>query len=215
MTSQADIPATKSKRPTRPIGKKIWISFAVFMAVLIGGTFSVYWYNNIQTYHLAPVQNGVLYRDGNRDLREFKHTITFTGAKTVVSLIDDKELTDPNKPQFLQETNYCTGKQLQYIRIPVSLGGWPKSEDLKTFIAIVSNPANQPVLVHCAQGVRRTGMFVAAYQESVMHESPDRVKNEILFFGHKAEDLDDVRKFVDLYVPGEMALPTTMPVGKE
>lgn len=185
------------------------------MTVMIGGTFGVYWYNNIQTYHLAPVQIGVLYRDGNRDLREFKHTIAFTGVKTVVSLIDDKELADPNKPQFLQETNFCTGKQLQYIRIPVPLGGWPKSEDLKTFIAIVSNPANQPVLVHCAQGVRRTGMFVAAYQMSVMRESPDKVKNEILSFGHRSEDLDDVRKFVDLYVPGEMMLPTTMPVGKE
>jgi protein-tyrosine phosphatase len=212
MTSQADIPATKSNRP---IGKKVWISFAVFLVLIIGGACGDYWYNNIQTYHLATVQAGVLYRDGNRDLREFKHAIASTGVKTVVSLIDDKELTDPNKPQFLQETNYCTGKQIQYIRIPVPLGGWPKSEDLKTFIAIVSNPANQPVLVHCAQGVRRTGMFVAAYQMSVLRESKDQVKNGILSFGHKPEDLDDVRKFVDLYVPGEMILPTTMPVGKE
>jgi protein tyrosine/serine phosphatase len=177
------------------------------MLVMIAGTFGVYWYRNLQTYHLAPVQIGVLYRDGNRDLREFTHALKLTQAKTVVSLIDDHELNDPTKPQFLQETNYCTANGIQYIRIPVQLGGWPSSEDLKTFIRIVTDPVNQPVLVHCAQGVRRTGMFVAAFQESVLHESPDQTKNEILGFGHKAADTDDVRSFIDDYDPVKQTLP--------
>ena len=181
--------------------KRVWKWLAILMVVMVAGAIGVYWHNTIQTYHLATVQEGVLYRDGNRDLREFKHALAFTHAKTVVSLIDDDELNDPKKPQFIQETNYCTISQIQYIRIPVKLGGWPTSEDLKTFIAIVSNPANQPVLVHCAQGVRRTGMFVAAYQESVLHETPDQAKDAILSFGHKAEDLNDVRTFIGDYDP--------------
>ncbi len=181
------------------------------MLVMIAGTFTSYWYFTLQTYHLAVVQQGVLYRDGNRDLREFKHALNFTGAKTVVSLIDDKELADPKKPQFMDETNYCTSNGIQYIRIPVQLGGWPTGDDLKTFISVVTNRLNQPVLVHCAQGVRRTGMFVAAYQESVLHQSPQQVKDAIQSFGHKPNDLDDVRKFVDLYLPGATTLPSTMP----
>jgi protein-tyrosine phosphatase len=185
----------------------VWLSFAVFMLLMVAGTFTVYWYNNIQVYHLGAVQVGVLYRDGNRDLREFKHSLTFTQAKTVVSLIDDNELNDPAKPQFLQETNYCTGKLIQYIRIPVPLGGWPTSDDLKNFIAIVSKPENQPVLVHCAQGVRRTGMFVAAYQMSVMHETKQQALEQIRGFGHKAKDTDDIRQFIAEYDPVTQTLP--------
>jgi protein tyrosine phosphatase (PTP) superfamily phosphohydrolase (DUF442 family) len=207
MAFQADMPVAKPKRPVRPIGRRVWVLFSICMVLLFIGTFAVYWYTALQTYHLAPVQIGALYRDGNRDLREFKHALTLTGAKTVVSLIDDKELTDPNKPQFLQETNYCTGNGIQYIRIPVPLGGWPASDDLKTFLAIVANPVNRPVLVHCAQGVRRTGMFVAAYQESVLHQTPDQTKSEILDFGHKPQDTDDIREFIEEYDPVKQALP--------
>ncbi len=206
MTTEAS-PNTKSAPRKPPFHWKLWLSFAVFMAIMVSCTFCYYWYNNLQTYHLAPVQIGVLYRDGNRDLREFKHSLKFTQAKTVVSLIDDQELNDPNKPQFLQETNYCVATGIQYIRIPVKLGGWPSGDDLKTFISIVNNPANQPVLVHCAQGIRRTGMFVAAYQESVLHETPDQAKSEIKNFWHKARDTDDVRTFIDGYDAVKQTLP--------
>jgi protein tyrosine phosphatase (PTP) superfamily phosphohydrolase (DUF442 family) len=213
MTTEASSKGTSSSRRKQPFNWKLWLSFAVFMAILFACTFGYYWYNDFQTYHLDKVQLGVLYRDGNRDLREFKHSLKFTQAKTVVSLIDDDELNDPNKPQFLAETNYCVANGIQYIRIPVKLGGWPTGDDLKTFIGIVANPANQPVLVHCAQGVRRTGMFVAAYQESVLHESKDQAKSEILSFRHKNSDTDDIRTFIDSYDPAKQVLPTTMPSG--
>jgi protein-tyrosine phosphatase len=215
MTTQSEISPAKLPRPPGPNLKKVWAWFAVCMVLMIAGTFTVYWYNTIQTYHLAAVQQGVLYRDGNRDLREFKHALTFTRVKTVISLIDDHELADPGKPQFLQETNYCTASGIQYIRIPVPLGGWPKSEDLKTFIAIVSNQSNQPVLVHCAQGVRRTGMFVAAYQESVLHVSPQQAADEILSFGHSANDTDDIRTFIHEYDPAAQAFSGNHAASKE
>jgi len=214
MTTEAST-TTESKPRKQPFAWKLWVSFAACMAILFACTFGYYWYNDFQTYHLAPVQIGVLYRDGNRDLREFKHSLKFTQAKTVVSLVDDDELNDPNKPQFLAETNYCVATGIQYIRIPVKLGGWPTGDDLKTFIGIVTTAANQPVLVHCAQGIRRTGMFVAAYQESVLHESPDQAAAEIKTFGHKDRDLDDVRAFIKAYDPVKQTVPTMSGSGKE
>ena len=189
----------------------------VLLAVLVtlaggaGGGFAGYqtyiWYQTMALYHLATVQPGVLYRDGNRGMREFKHALAATKARTVVSLIDDRELNDPNKPQFLDEANYCAAHLIQYIRIPVPLGGWPTSDDLKWFNKAVSDPANQPVLVHCAQGVRRTGMFVAAYQESVLHETPAQATSEILSFGHRQRDTDDVRRFIREYDALKQTLP--------
>src|ERR1039458_10371880 len=89
MISPTEIPAAKGKRRDPPDMKKVWIRFALCMLLMVAGTFGAYWYATLQTYHLAAVQLGVLYRDGNHDLREFKHALAFTHAKTVVSLIDD------------------------------------------------------------------------------------------------------------------------------
>jgi protein-tyrosine phosphatase len=200
--TQTDIPASAPKLAHAPLAMwKVWVWFTAFMLLMIAGTWTTYWYTTIQTYHLATVDPGILYRDGNRDMREFKHALTFTQAKTVVSLVSDGELNDPAKPQFLAEDNYCTAHLIQYIRIPVPLGGWPTSQDIKDFLKTVANTGGQPVLVHCAQGVRRTGMFVAAYQMTVLHESPEQATAEIKSFGHNAKDTDDIRQFIAEYDP--------------
>jgi protein-tyrosine phosphatase len=212
MTQEA--PISKPRRPRAPISPRVWVAFAVFMLAMVGGTFAVFYYNVIQTYHFAPVDVGVLYRCGNRNLRELKHAIALTQAQTVVSLIDDDELIDPAKPQFKQEVDYCNAKQ-QFIRIPVKLGGWPSSEDIQTFLKIVSDPKNRPVLVHCAQGVRRTGMFVAAYQLSILKWTPQQAKDAILSFGHKESDTDDIRRFIDAYDAIEMKVPVMISTGSE
>jgi hypothetical protein len=55
--------------------------------------------------------------------------------------------------------------------------------------------------VHCAQGVRRTGMMVAAYQESMLKMDDGRCKEAILLWGRKPPALDDVRGFIDDFDP--------------
>jgi protein tyrosine phosphatase (PTP) superfamily phosphohydrolase (DUF442 family) len=164
-----------------------------------------------RTYHLATVQDGVLYRDGNRGLREFSTAVRRVRPKVVVSLIDDGELGDPNKPQFSQEADFLSTHGIRQVRIPVKLGGWPSSDDIRKFLAIAADPKNRPILVHCAQGVRRTGMFVAAYQESAMKFDPALAKSAILSFGHSDHVTDDVKAFIDAYDPVTMTVATTMP----
>ena len=181
------------------------------VSVVFFGACGGYWFEYLQTYHLASVQDGVLYRDGNRDLREFSTAVHRAQPKTVVSLINDQELADPNKPQFSQEANFLLKQGVRQIRIPVKLGGWPSSDDIQKFLTIVADPGNRPVLVHCAQGVRRTGMFVAAYQESAMNYDPAKAKDAILSFGHSDHVTDDVKAFIDAYNPATMTVATTMP----
>jgi len=187
-----------------------WKKFFFFLAVLLAMTAAAYWWGN-RTYHLATVQDGVLYRDGNRGINEFASALRKTGAKTVVSLIDDQELDDPAKPQFKKEAEYCAKNGVRQERIPVTLGGWPGGDDVKRFLAIVADPTNRPVLVHCAQGVRRTGMFVAAYQESVLNYDKAKATDAIQSFGHSDRTVADVKTFIDNYDPATMALATTMP----
>jgi protein tyrosine phosphatase (PTP) superfamily phosphohydrolase (DUF442 family) len=132
-----------------------------------------------------------------------------------VSLIDDNELHDPRKPQFQMEERLLKMHGVTLERIPVKLGGWPTKADVEKFLEIVKDKERQPVLVHCAQGVRRTGMMVAAYEEAVMGMSDEQAKANILTFGHSDRTANDVRRFIDGYDPRTGAVPEGMAVGEE
>ena len=190
---------------TNAVGRLL--RYGLLAVVLLAVAAAGYWYVALQTYHFAAVRPGVLYRDGNRDLREFAHAVARSRARTVVSLVDDREVADPAKPQFAAEAAWCRSHGVRHVRIPVRLGGWPTSADLRAFLAVVDDPANQPALVHCAQGVRRTGMFVAAYELSALHAPPAAVAAAVQPFGHKPADLADVRTFVARYDPGRRLAP--------
>lgn len=74
------------------------------------------------------------------------------GVKTVVSL-----------RSFTSDRGKLEGTGLRYVRIPC-LAWCPEDEDVVRFLKVVTDPANQPVFVHCQHGADRTGYAVAAYR---------------------------------------------------
>jgi protein tyrosine/serine phosphatase len=164
------------------------------------------------TYHLATVQAGALYRDGVRSLRQFQLAAEKTHVKTVVSLVDDQEI---KQHPFSDEMNYCAEHGIAVVRLPILLGGWPTGDQIKQFLAIATDPARQPVLVHCAQGVRRTGMMVAAYQRSVLNYDRDKTIAVMLTFGHSQRTVGDVQRFIDNYDPRTESMTQDLPQSVE
>jgi tyrosine-protein phosphatase SIW14 len=199
MTDGLSIPGV---RPRRRLGRVLVILLVVLVA---GGAYV--WHCHLATYHLATVEPRVLYRDGNQSPCQFETAVRRVNPKVVVSLIDDNELADENKPQFQAEAEYLAGKGVRLERIPVKLGGWPTKADVDKFISVASEPENQPVLVHCAQGVRRTGMMVAAFQMKQMGYDKDRAKAAVLSFGHSERTVADVIRFIDGYDPATGKVP--------
>ncbi len=204
---------TEESTPSRPRKSKR-LALIVTIALVIGGGVLV-WELFIKTYHLEAVQPGVLYRDGVQKPREFVRAVEKVKPKTVVSLIDDRERTDPRKPQFLFEEQALAERGIKLERIPVKLGGWPTREDVDRFLKIANDPANQPVLVHCAQGVRRTGMMVAAYQQAILGLDDAKAKESILDFGHSDRTVNDVKRFIDGYDPKTGQVPEGYASSKE
>ena len=196
-----------SEKNAKP--RRLQIIAAVGATLLI--TASVLAYRQyLDTYHFAEVQPGVLYRDGNRTMREFKTAVRKGNIRTVVMLNDDGEL--ERKPQFKEELKFCEENGIKVVRVPVPLGGRPTSEDIQKFLDAATAKENHPVLVHCAQGVRRTAMMVAAYQETVQKKDDETVKKEIIPWGRKSENLNDIRSFIEDYDPQSRTVkPATQP----
>ena len=194
---------TMSPPPRRRAGPRVAV--ALLIALVIAGVYV--WRCHISTYHLATVQPGVLYRDGVQSPCQFETAVRKVKPKTVVSLVDEAEVADPRKQQFEYEREFLEKKGIRLERIPVKLGGWPAKKDVDRFMEVVNDPENQPVLVHCAQGVRRTGMMVAAFQIKQLGYDKERAKESILRFGHSDRTANDVIRFIEGYDPEKGTVP--------
>jgi protein tyrosine/serine phosphatase len=181
------------------------------VAILVVGGWWIFW-TWFDTYHLATISQGVLYRDGVRSIHEFDLAVRKTHIKTVVSLVDDQEIT--HSP-FTDELAYCKDHGIEVVRLPIPLGGWPRGDQIDQFLNIAANPAKQPVLVHCAQGVRRTGMMVAAYQISIQNLSKNQAKAAMMTFGHSQRTIGDVQRFIEEYDPKTRQMKNDLPMSQE
>jgi hypothetical protein len=72
---------------------------------------------------------------------------------------------------------------------------------VREFVAIASDPANQPVLYHDDEGIRRAGMMMAAYQESILGYDDVKANAAIQAFGHSDRTIREVRRFIEAYDP--------------
>jgi protein tyrosine/serine phosphatase len=194
-----------------PAGKAMAPILLAVVAVLIAAGIW-FWHQNFDVYHLAVVREGVLYRDGVRSPRQFVIAVRRVHPRTIVCLVDDTEIT--HEP-FVSEVNYCRENGIDLVRIPIALGGWPSGDQVQRFLAIAEDASRQPVLVHCAQGVRRTGMMVAAYQESVLKYDPARARAELMAFGHSQRTVGDVQRFIDVYDPVNQRMRQDLPMSSE
>ena len=68
---------------------------------------------------------------------------------------------------------------MRFYRIGLSSKSKPSSEDVTRFLAIVNDPANQPVFVHCHVGRHRTGVMTAIYRLAIDDWTADRAYAEM------------------------------------
>ncbi len=93
------------------------------------------------------------------------------GLKTVVNL---------RKPGASTTKEEAVAKKLglKYVHIPMGFGT-PSPKSINQFLAVVTNPVNQPVYVHCRQGADRTGAVVGIYRMLVQGWSFDKTYSEM------------------------------------
>jgi protein tyrosine/serine phosphatase len=105
------------------------------------------------------------------------------GVRTIVSL-----------RTFNSDRDELEGHGLQYFRIYCQ--AWHvEDEDMVKFLKVLSDPANQPVFIHCQQGKDRTGCAVAVYRMVEEGWTPEEAIAEIHNFGFHPV-FDDILKYL-------------------
>ena len=174
-------------------GRRLWV---VLTVCLVAASAFFAWWLYFDTYHLITVHDGILYRDGNRGVREFRTALRKSGARTVVCIVDDDEI---RAPEYVAAQDLLRRRGIDFVRIPIVKGDWPTTRQIREFLEIATDPARQPVLFHDNEGIRRAGMMMAAYQESVLGYDDARAAAAIRAFGHSERTIQDVRHFIEIY----------------
>lgn len=123
------------------------------------------------------------------------------GVKTVIDLRGDDY--DPAEAQLV------TSSGLQYVRMPMTTHTAPTAEEIAKFLSIVTDPAKQPVYVHCVEGRHRTGVMTAVYRMTVDGWTAARAFDEMKQYKFGMDFLHpEFKRFVYAYHPVPAAAPT-------
>ncbi len=87
-------------------------------------------------------------------------------------------------------------------------GDAPADEGVRTFKEIMSNPRNYPVLVHCFNGIHRSGAYCAIYRMEFEHWTNQQAMAEMKACGYtNLEEELDILQYLEDYVPSWRPLP--------
>ena len=115
------------------------------------------------------------------------------GVKTVIDLRYDGDAA---------EQGIVEGLGMKFVRIPMTTRETPTAAKLEQFLALVNDPANQPVFVHCQGGRHRTGVMTAVYRMRQEGWTGDRAFAEMKQFKFGSDFLHpEFTKFVHAYSP--------------
>ena len=135
--------------------------------------------------------NEALFRGGQPKAGGYE-MLSQMGIKTVVNLRDDDSRAKEEEFEVKQAG-------LKYFNVPLRRLGPPKDEKIEALLSIITNPANQPVFVHCAHGADRTGVVIAAYRISRDGWTFDQAKAEAKRYGLKPWQLRMKRYIREYY----------------
>lgn len=156
-----------------------------------------------RTYHFAEIDPGRFYRDGCRNPYQIARSVRRGRIKTIISLIGDDEVVSA---RFAPALAACRSAGAQTLRVPIVLGGWPTTENIDQFLKIVRDPANLPALIHCREGVRRTGMMASVYRMCVLGYDKNTTRSLVETFGHSQRTVTDIARFIELFDPATASI---------
>ncbi len=138
--------------------------------------------------HVGRVASGI-YR-GAMPRPEGYATLAKMGVRSVINLRSRNE-----------EKEQVEVHGMRSFGVPMSTFGDVNPEMVRKAVALMADPANQPVFVHCRQGRDRTGVVVAVYRMEIDGWSPKEAEEEMQAYGFH-DVWFRMKSFVRGYRPG-------------
>ncbi|MFN4259741.1 MAG: fused DSP-PTPase phosphatase/NAD kinase-like protein [Gemmataceae bacterium] len=199
-------------------------SLGLFIAWLVLAVPLLYYrYDYGRKKRLRVVTPGVLYRSGQMTAAGFADAVRHYGIRTIINAQD--EFPDPNiRNGFLdsstvRESELCRQLGVRYVHIsPSDLvspngAGPERPPAIDAFLAIMDDPTQHPVLLHCRAGLHRTGVLSAVYRMEYEQWTPLQAINELrrLGFGEYASTSGNeyITQYILTYRPGIRMRPKT------
>jgi protein tyrosine/serine phosphatase len=159
------------------------------------------------SHNLGVVEPGRVYRSGRMRLSQLREAIEKFGLRTVVNLAHHAD-----DPADRAEEALVLGKGLRYVKERWPGNGVVQQKRLRWAVGVLSDPANQPVLVHCVRGSLRTGAAVAAFRILEERWSRERVREEMVRYRYEPAANPDLERRLDEFAASAPGPPETAPV---
>ncbi len=139
--------------------RRIWLWGLIFV---VAATASGLAYRHHKRYkHLAVHDENMVYRSAWLEPDVFRELIEEHQIRTVLNLCEPDEL---GADQCVAQRKAVHGSGARLIEMPMPAATLdPADPEIAKFVAVLSNPENYPLLVHCQHGVTRTAKVLAMY----------------------------------------------------
>jgi protein tyrosine/serine phosphatase len=129
----------------------------------------------------AEVEPGALYRSGSVDPLQLAQLQSRYKVHTVLSLLN------PDAPESREEKAVCERLGIRWLNVGLKGNGESTPEQRDRIRELLDDDSLQPMLVHCAAGVNRTGLAVGMYRLRHDGWSLEQVMKEMRAFDFEDE----------------------------
>lgn len=180
----------------------VWLFMGLgLIGLLTAGTLALVRHYRIARF--ATVVEGQVYRSGQPLGKDWDRLCSRYEIRSVINL---RPLSDRGEDNWFDEEQQAVTKHgLKWFDLPMP-EQWPTKDQADRVLAILSDPTNQPVLVHCKQGKDRTGIMTALYRIHVQGWSERDALDEMTSLRDRPPSPDMLR-FIRNYRPA--GSPTT------
>ena len=187
---------------------------AGIIALLVGGPWAYKVFRDTRSRHFHVVREGVLYRSAQLSVPGLERLRKEYGIRTVISLRAG------DKADEQAEERWAGKYYVKFVRLAPKAwrgpagGPAPAETNLAAFRAVLADPENHPVLVHCQAGIHRTGTFCATYRMDFEGWSNREAMAEMRSLRYTMlDEHEDVLEFLAKYRPTPVAT-TWVPVSR-
>jgi protein tyrosine/serine phosphatase len=210
--------------PRRPRALLVTIVIAV-VAALGGAWFYRYAVrDNLFPKNFGVVEEGKVYRSGGLTPGALASVVRKHGIRTIVDLGAWEAGSEGDR----REQRSAEALGIERYRFELVGDGTGNPNHYVSTLRLLTDPAKQPVLVHCGAGAERTGVAVILYRRVTRGTPIEEAYEEAKQYRHRPERNPQLRRVLDRYaqlildafrgggqilIPGEVdAVPEPVPI---